>query len=992
MNLPRYFEELQNLHVNTLPNHAYFVPYENREKAVKGIREHSGRMVMLSGEWQFGYYTSPYVLPENLHDASATPDVLPVPSVWQCHGYDHHQYTNTRYPIPYDPPYVPVENPCGLYRRSFDWNGGECATLCFEGVDSCCYVWVNDHFVGFSQIAHSTSEFDLSAFIRKGENTITVLVMKWCVGTYFEDQDKFRMSGIFRDVYLLDRSEEHLNDYFVHTSLSNNYSQANILVELHKSGTSPVEYEFADAEGNIIADGQADDQIEISVSNAHLWNSEDPYLYTLIMHCGEEWIAERVGLREICIENGVVKLNGQAIKFKGVNRHDSDPEVGYAVRRQQMLRDLRVMKEHNINAIRTSHYPNAPEFLQMCDEYGFYVVDESDIESHGVVNIDGGHTSDYNLLATDPAYEHVIVDRVQHCVIRDKNRPSVLLWSMGNESGHGCNFDKALAWTKQYDPFRLTHYERASFPPEGEPINQTDLDTYSRMYPSIAEIDRYFDEKLCDKPYILCEYCHAMGNGPGDLEDYFECFHRHDGHCGGFIWEWCDHAIDMGRTVDGRKKYFYGGDFGEFPHDGNFCMDGLVYPDRTPHTGLKEYKNVLRPARIVNSDLEKGTFEIWNTLDFTCLKDAVRMSYTVRQNGADIYTADVPAELLDIAPHQKKTVKLELPQDVQPPFAVHFHEYQLYDAALTCTGHLVGEDEVGRQEFCAEYLQSEKRSAPVWNECERHIVVSGENFRYVYNKTTACFDEMVYSNVSLLDKPMSFNIWRAPTDNDRNIRRVWESVCYDRAVSRGYTTEVNATEQGCELCTEFSIGGVYAAIAVRGRAKWTVSGEGAVTFEMTADRRSESPILPRLGLRLFLPQRMEKLNYFGYGPNESYIDKHRSSFRHLHCSSVSAEHEDYLKPQENGSHFDCTYVKVADEHMGLIVTGESFSFNASHYSQEELTNKQHNFEIEKTASTILCIDAHQNGIGSNSCGPQLMNQYETPQHISFSCSFLPWKA
>ncbi len=978
MNRLTYHEDIHHLHVNTLPNRSYYLPFGSKEDALTKAKEESDRLLMLNGQWNFGYYQSALDLPDDLYAPCAAPDVISVPSVWQCQGYDKHQYTNIRYPFPFDPPYVPHDNPCGLYTRHFTWHKADQTTLCFEGVDACYYVWINGQFVGFSQISHSTSEFDVSGVVQEGDNQIAVLVLKWCLGSYFEDQDKFRMSGIFRDVYLMERSRNHIWDYFVHTKLDENRQNAEVHVELDVAGDGMVEYQLLDADGKQLLFGTAENDIRFDLEDVTLWNAEKPYLYTLLLHCGEEWIAEKIGLRDICIENGVVKLNGQPIKFKGVNRHDSDPVVGAAVGKTEMLRDLRVMKEHNINAIRTSHYPNAPEFLRMCDEYGFYVIDESDVEIHGVVTIDGGYASNYNLIADDPTWEEIIVDRVQHCVTRDKNRPSVVIWSMGNEAGCGCNFEKALLWTKAFDPSRLTHYE-GSFSPSaiGDAKPDSCADLYSRMYPSIAEIDRYFAGKLLDKPYILCEYCHAMGNGPGDLEDYFDCFHRHDGHCGGFIWEWCDHAIDMGTTVDGRKKYFYGGDFGEFPHDGNFCMDGLVYPDRTPHTGLVEYKNVLRPARCVAYDAETKTVTLWNTLDFTNLKDALSITYTVRQNGQDVYTAELPA--MAIEPHARKEVALDLPE-LEGEYAIHFFEYQ--------DGRLVGEDEVGHQTYEAG-LPAQGSGALTVTETNRHITITGEDFHYVYNKQTACFDELVYRQVRLLDKPMAYNIWRAPTDNDRNIRLKWESVCYDRATSRGYGMTVERHDHAVRLTTPFSVGGEYAAVPVRGTAAWTVHANGQIDIEMDVSRREKSPMLPRFGLRLFLPKAMQQVEYFGYGPNESYVDKHRASFRHLYASNVKAMHENYLKPQENGSHYDCTYLKVSDGRNGLAAMGEGFCFNASNYTQEELTQKMHSYELEEEQSVVLCLDAHQSGIGSNSCGPELLEQYHVPAQFHFECTLIP---
>ena len=989
MNIPHYYEDISHLHVNTLPNRAYFIPYADKASVLADDRAKSARVTMLTGDWHFGYYNSVLDLPEDIFAPAAAPDMIPVPSVWQCHGYDTHQYTNVRFPIPYDPPYVPVENPCGLYTRTFNWKAeeGSRATIHFEGVDSCLYLYVNQQLVGYSQVAHSTSAFDVTDYVHEGENHIAVLVLKWCDGTYFEDQDKLRMSGIFRDVYLMQRSEKHLTDYFVHTKLNAEYADADIQVELERSCACPVSYQFLDAEGNELSSGETEGDISFHLSDARLWSSEDPYLYRLLMHCGDEWIMEKVGVRDVRVENGVVKVNGQAIKFKGVNRHDSDPVNGAAVTMENMLKDLKVMKEHNVNAIRTSHYPNAPEFVKLCDKYGFYLIDESDMECHGVCKIGlPTHLESYNALADDPTYEEVFVDRAQRNVTRDKNRPSVVIWSMGNEAGHGCNFDAALKWTKAYDPSRLTHYERASFPPEGQGINKHDLDIYSRMYTTIDEIDEYFDTNYCDKPYVMCEYCHAMGNGPGDLEDYFWCFHRHEGSCGGFIWEWCDHSIYMGRTPDNRKMYFYGGDWGEKLHDGNFCMDGLVYPDRTPHTGLIEYKNVLRPARVVGCDLEKGQFILWNTLDFTYLKDAIRMTYTIRQHGQDVYTAEIPADLLDIPPHGKAEIILPMPEGITGEYAVHFTEYQLYDEAFTPAGHVVGEDEVGRQTYTVP-AAAESAAAVTVKENARQLIFQGENFRYVYNKTTAAFDEIVHGGRSMTEKPMHWNIWRAPTDNDRKIQRQWEEMRYYDVTPRGYQVTLTQVENGWQIEQDFNISAVYVPPVVRGKVQWLVKNNGEIVLNADAVRRPQDPFLPRFGLRMFLPKVMNQVEYFGYGPYESYIDKHRSSFRNLYASSVENMHEDYLKPQENGSHYDCCYLQVSDSFDALQVTGDSFSFNASPYTAEELSGKKHNFELIKAGHTVLCVDGYNSGIGSGSCGPQLAPEYQIPEEMHFSCTF-----
>ena len=1005
----QFHENTQTLHVGTMPNHAYFIPHGSRDSALTLRRTDSDRFLLLSGEWGFTFYHSVLDLPQEFLTLPAEGQI-PVPAVWQYHGYDSHQYTNVLYPIPFDPPYVPAENPCGLYTRSFAYQktDGQRQTLCFEGVDSCEYVWLNGRFVGYSQVSHSTSEFDVTDFIKDGMNELKVLVLKWCDGTYFEDQDKFRMSGIFRDVYMLTRPQEHLLDYTVKTLLESDLQKAEIRVSFETSGAPEIACELLDAQGNTVCTGKAEDGLfSCMLNQPGLWNAESPYLYTLVIRCGEEWIAEEVGVREIHVENGVIMLNGQNIKFRGVNRHDSDPFVGPAVGEKEMLRDLQVMKLHNVNAIRTSHYPNAPEFLRLCDRYGFYIIDESDIECHGVVLKDGGWKGEYNYLANDPAYAECFLDRVQRCVIRDKNRPSVVIWSMGNESGHGVCLDKCIEWTKKYDPTRLTHYERASFPPEGMAFNEEYLDTYSRMYASVKAIDAYFEQQktgvlvhgertdyvapaVLHKPYVLCEYCHAMGNGPGDLEDYFQCIERHPGHSGGFIWEWCDHAIYMGKTVDGRPKYFYGGDFGEFPNDGNFCMDGLVYPDRTPHTGLLEFKNVMRPARISAVNLAEGRFEVWNLYDFNTLCDAVEIRYTLRRGGREVGGGMVDPAQLRIAPHTRAQIAIDDPGLAVPDTAVYFETIIKNGSALVPAGHCVGTEQVGAQVY-TPVLSSQDGGEIRVSEDSRHIVIGNQHFRYQYNKQHISFDQMTVGGVSLLDKPLGFNIWRAPTDNDRNVRRKWSEFGYDRVIPRGYETTVEMKDGVCTLTTRFAIGAIYLQNLAEGVVQWRITSGGAVTVDVKADVRENMPFLPRFGLRLFLPACMDKVQYFGFGPYESYIDKRRASSKHLYSTSVKAMHENYLKPQENGSHYDCSCVQVSGPAVRMTVTGESFSFSASPYTQEELTQKAHAYEIEPCGSTVLCVDAMLAGIGSNSCGPELMEKYRTGTKADFTWTFTPEK-
>ena len=620
MQLPCDWQDPGLFRKNTLPDRSYYIPCATPAQALAGPREHSARMLPLSGQWGFSFWPAPGSIPENAAAGGPLPGEapLPVPSCWQLHGYGRPQYTNVRYPFPYDPPFVPAQNPCGVYRRGFSLQKkpGERYHLVLEGADSCCYVYVNGAFAGYSQVSHSPAEYDLTGLVHSGENRLVLVVLKWCAGSYLEDQDKLRLSGLFRDVYLLCRPAAHLRDFFVHTRLLPG-GEALVEVELERAGGAfPVELTLLSPAGETLqrletAAASALFRLEAPV----LWNAEQPVLYTLLLAANGEFIRQRVGLRQVSIRGGRLLLNGQPLRLSGVNRHDSDPLTGFAVTPAQALLDLTLMKRHNINAIRTSHYPNAPWFGELCAEHGFYLLAEADMESHGCTAQYGADwLHDAGHIALDPQFSAAIQDRVRRCVQRDKNCPAVLIWSLGNESGYGPPFEAAARWLKGFDPSRPIHYE-ASIYVTGDHCNDTaNIDLYSRMYPSPREVEEHLAAGLNEgKPYLLCEYSHAMGNGPGDLEAYAALMDAHPQLCGGFVWEWCDHALYAGQAPNGRPMYLYGGDWGDQPNDGNFCVDGLVRPDRTPHRGLAEYKNVLRPLR---ARLTAGGLELENRLGF----------------------------------------------------------------------------------------------------------------------------------------------------------------------------------------------------------------------------------------------------------------------------------------------------------------------------------------------------------------------------------------
>ncbi len=975
--LPVY-EDVTRLHVGTEANRCFYLPYPSAEQA-RGMGE-SARALSLCGEWDFAYYDRYCDLP----GAIAFSRSIPVPSVWQNQGVDRHQYTNVRYPIPYDPPYVPTDNPCGVYHRRFSLhrNPDERYTLYFEGVDSCFFLNVNGREIGFSQVSHSPSEFDVTDAVCDGENDITVLVLKYCVGTYLEDQDKLRMSGIFRPVTLLIRPARHIRDYFVHTDLADDFSRATIRVDLSFAG-GPIE-----TRGTLIAPGgetlavacAEGETLTFAVDHPALWNAEQPNLYTLLLQTENECIPQRVGLCQVRTENGVLLVNGQAVTLRGVNRHDSDPVTGYAVSREQMLRDLIVMKQHNINAIRTSHYPNAPVFPQLCAELGFYVIAESDVESHGVTELYEPSGTPYHekmrLIANEPMFAAAILDRVQRNVIRDQNCACVLMWSLGNESGWGENFRRAGEWVKAYDPSRLLHYEGESFEQDAGGAAETLSDVHSRMYPSLDELRRLLKSDASQRPFVLCEYVHAMGNGPGDIEDYQRLIDSEPRLCGGFVWEFCDHAVYMGMTATGRRKYFYGGDFGEYPHDGNFCMDGLVYPDRTPHTGLLEYKNVQRPIRAELLAASPCRVRLTSHLDFADAGELYEVRYRLERDGERVEEGVLPA--FRLPPHG--AVELDVPvRAEQAGCCLLTLQYaRRRETPVLSAGHIAGFDQLTlRDARVRPMLPALPEGRVRAEESENQIIVSGEGFRYVFDKQAGAFSSLTAGERSLLAKPMQYNLYRAPTDNDRNVRLQWEAAGYDRLRARAQDAAARVLSDGSvELSCRVTLAAVYRQPAMRIDARYTVASSGEITIRLDGEKTACMPPLPRFGLRLFLPRAMNRAEYFGFGPQESYADKRRASLRGKFITTAQQDHEPYLRPQENGSHCGCDYVTVTDGRSGLCALPEgSLSFSLSPYTQEELAGKAHQFELEPCGESVLCLDAAMAGVGSNSCGPALLPEY-----------------
>ena len=733
---------------------------------------------------------------------------------------------------------------------------------------------------------------------------------------------------------------------------------------------------LCDADKNPVGEAVLTDGVyEFTVSNAKLWTAETPYLYTLTISTADEVITQAVGIREVYIKDGVVYVNGQNLKFRGTNRHDSDPVTGYTISKEQAIRDLTLMKQFNFNAIRTSHYPNAPWFTELCDRYGFYVIAESDIEMHGYLSTyHSDRENTLGLLDEGGVFTEAVLDRVQRNVIRDKNHPCVLIWSLGNEAGFGYAYQNAGRWTKEYDPTRLTHYESSTWDHSNR-FDKSMLDLYSRMYATTEEVDSYFAEEGPKKPFIQCEFVHAMGNGPGDIEDYYQQIMKYDGFCGGFVWEWCDHAVNQGIAENGKTMYGYGGDFGEYPHDGNFCMDGLVYPDRTPHTGVYEWKNVVRPVRARLVDAHKVTLALKNMLDFTDMADAITLSYECKADGELLCSGEIAVP--STAPHTESevTIPVTLPKTAADCYLKLTYLTKTAHE-LVPVGHEVGFDQFLLSGSAVRRLNSvtDETTAPTVTEGDRFLTVSGEGFTYQYDTFTGIFSSLERGGETI---SMDYSIFRAPTDNDRNIREEWERANYHHSQTRTYTTEYAVDGQTVQITSTVNLCAVTVQSIMKFTVIWTIDGAGTITCKIDAKRNTDMPYLPRFGVELTLPKSWQQVSYLGYGPQECYIDKHHLAWFDAFESTVEDMHEDYIKPQENGNHYHCRKASVGNGTNGVTAyAATSFDFSVSNYSDYELAVKKHNYELEESDFVTMHLDYKNSGVGSNSCGPQLLPQYQ----------------
>ena len=1013
-----YHRDLTVLHKGCEDPHAYLIPYQSEQAAEADDREQSDRFVSLCGEWKFRWFPSERELGDFLSadfDAGEW-DRLTVPMSWQYQldrPYDKPHYTNILYPFPMDPPHVPAENPCGLYMRTVNVDRDALEKydirMHFEGVDSCFYLYINGQFAAYSQVSHMTSEIDVTKYLHAGENQIKVLVFKWCDGSYLEDQDKIRSSGIIREVYLLLRDRIHIEDLYVRTETEDPFATACVKAEVALNGAAEVGYRFVSPEGQTLADGktQMDGKGTLSFGFDHpqLWSDETPNLYELYLTVGGEVIRQAVGVRKFEVRGKVVYVNGKKVKAKGVNRHDSHPQLGSATPLEHMIADLMILKRHNVNFIRTSHYPNDPRFPALCDRYGFYLCNETDLETHGM-QVSG----DWDVLTDSEDWTEAYLDRARRMMERDKNHACVLMWSLGNESGTGRNH-RAMAdyfhgrmqgcivhsedlSRRLVEPCRTSHVK-------ADP-NQLFIDLHSRMYPSYEEIlDGYLKNKDCKIPLFLCEYSHAMGNGPGDLEGYWKLIYAYDQFFGGCVWEMIDHSVDIG--TPGHPKYIYGGDFGHKLNDGCFCVDGLVYPDRRPHTGLLELKQVLRPCRLENVDLEKGAFTVRNYRHFTDLSD-LDLFWKIEQNGVTVRQGRI-AEL-HIAP--EKCRRYTLPAGTLDGLdgicylTVSYHKN-------TATAWSEAGYEVGTEQF---RLATAARAVPAHTgtllaknfalseDAAGFTVTNGITVTHI-DRLTGVVDSMVKGGKEMLASPILPNLWRAPTDNDRYLRRPWEAMGWNncglpeaRMECRSCTVKENASDR-IVIETAFVFSSDAISPTLRGKLEYRFAPDAGMELAFDVDVAFDEKVvtLPRIGVQFAMPAGNEELKYFGCGPMETYRDKRQAGLVGVYSCKVSDHFEHYVRPQENMAHTETHWVRVTDAAgHGLTVTPNAdtkeLSFNCSHFSPMQLSATAHDYELVPQDLTYVNIDYMQAGIGSNSCGPRLREEYRIPVgHYTFGFRF-----
>lgn len=939
----RHYENPEYTSENRLPPRSYYIP--------EGKSEYQ----LLNGQWDFAYFGRDIDIPEKIESW----DQIPVPSCWQLHGYENPNYTNLNYPFPCDQPYVPDDNPCGVYQRSFEI-AKKWGKLYFglEGVSSCAYVYINGRYVGFTMGSHLRAEFDITDFATEGSNTVTVKVLKWCCCSYLETQDFFRFNGIFRDVYLLQRPKDHLYDIEIIPNAENISVKADKIADI-----SIYQGE------QLLTKTTGKSEFTFSPENPVLWNAEKPFLYTVVLERDGEIISIKTGMRSVSISNMFeLLINGVSVKIRGVNHHDTSKFRGWCMSQEELRKDLELMKDLNINAVRTSHYPPHPSFIQMCDEMGFYVICETDIETHAFMrrHPKTAHTFDVDSNdwpCVDPKWGREFLERMQRMVEVFKNCPSVIMWSTGNESGHGFNHVRMINWTRNRDASRLIHCEDAST--KGEIHN---ADVYSRMYIDLDNLKKFVESNEIDMPVFLCEYSHAMGNGPGDVFAYNEFFDKCPKMIGGCVWEWADHVV----TVDGVQKY--GGDFpGELTHDGNFCCDGMVFADRSLKAGSYEVKAAYQP---IKTKLEDGKLHIYNRLSFTILNEYT-FRYWIEVDGVTKWHRSI---VLSAVPHTWVSVDV--------PYEIAECRHSVYLNTELCKNGKVYA--ITQHELPANKLQKAEKAPAKLTEDKENIYASGDRFSYVFSKHYGIFTSIVVDGQEQLATRPQLTAFRAPTDNDIYLKPRWAftNVIDGENLDRSFTKVYDCTIRDGKIVVNGSVAGVSRLPFFRYTQTVQIWEDGTADYDLQGTVRKDTIWLPRFGLEFTLPQESNAFRYYGHGPIESYADMCHWAPVGMYDSTADQEYVNYVRPQEHGNHNGVKMLQIGNLEF-LSDTG--MEINVSNYSTQAIYKAEHTDELQRDGNIHLRIDYKVAGIGSHSCGPGLAWKYTVGEkEIHFTFQMKPY--
>ncbi|WP_035372888.1 beta-galactosidase subunit alpha [Pseudoduganella violaceinigra] len=965
---PELLEELR------LPPHAYFFAYADADTARSFQRERSRRFLSLSGSWRFAYFEHPLQVPSQFYSEYMDGwGAIEVPGMWQMQGHGKLQYTDDGMPFPVDPPYVPSSNPTGAYQCRWtlgpEWRG-ERVILRFDGVETYFEIHVNGSYAGMSKGSRLAAEFDITGLLVEGENLLSVRVLQWADSSYLEDQDMWWTAGIFRDVYLVGKGALHLQDVFVQTGFDDACVDARLSVSVDVSRRDGwrIEWGLYDG-GRLLQDGGGCDlEWAAEVAGPRHWNAEDPYLYRLEISLFDdsgkllEVVPLRIGFREVTVKDGLMHVNGRYLKLHGVNRHDNDQLRGRAVTMERIERDIVLMKQHNINSVRTAHYPNDPRFYELCDQYGLFVMAETDVETHGFVNI--GNLSQ---ITDDPAWERAFVDRIERHVHAQKNHPSIIMWSLGNESGYGCNIRAMAARCRQIDPSRLIHYE--------EDRDAEVCDVVSTMY-SRVQMMNAFGEYPMDKPRILCEYGHAMGNGPGGLSEYQAVFNRYPHLQGHFLWEWCDHAI-LRPEVAGRPFYAFGGDFGDYPNSGNFCCDGLIYPDQRPGPGLREYKQVIAPVKIRAIDAAAGTIEVENRYWFSTL-EGVSLLVEVKADGELLRREHV--ELPPLSPGQRREVRF-----AEPPRGTGQCYLNVRVLRDNATAYSEAQHELAVYQFAlpSMTLQAWRTPAaaapPLLTERRLEFVVEGAGFRMAFCKLTGKFKEWTAHGTPLLARPPQIAFYKPCIDNHKQENEVlWLPQHLNIMQEHLRGMQVQRSGDEVAVLVDCQIAPPVLGYGMRCRYHYLIDGAGRVRVTLSGTPYGGfHDMIPKIGMSLALHRQLDQVEYFGRGPGENYPDSKACSIVDRYRCDAADMFEHYPKPQDNGNRMDVRWATLRDRRgKGVRIDAEQgINFSVWPYSAEQIAATRHDNALCDEDFWTVNLDYKVSGLGSNSWGSEVLESH-----------------